>query len=47
MWRILDKCHNMRNVSEYEGYLDVDEQLLTELIETTQVVLDNVMKLKK
>ena len=28
VWRVLDKCHNTRNLGEYEGLLDVDERLL-------------------
>jgi len=31
-WRVLDKCHNARNIAEYEGHLDVNPQLLRELI---------------
>lgn len=38
VWRVLDKCHNMRNRGEYEGLLDVDERLVTDLIVATQAV---------
>jgi hypothetical protein len=31
-WRILDKAHGQRNVAEYQGHLDTDEQLLAEVI---------------
>ncbi len=31
-WRILDKCHNTRNLAEYEGHLEVNPQLLKELV---------------
>lgn len=37
-WRVLDKCHNTRNLGEYEGLLDVDERLVTDLIEATESV---------
>ena len=37
-WRVLDKCHNTRNLAEYEGHLDVNPQLLRELISITQEV---------
>lgn len=40
VWRVLDKCHNMRNRGEYEGLLDVDERLLADLIAATQAVLE-------
>ncbi len=38
VWRVLDKCHNTRNLGEYEGLLDVDERLVTDLITATQAV---------
>jgi len=28
VWRVLAKCHDVRNLSEYEGEMDVDEGLL-------------------
>lgn len=40
VWRVLDKCHNMRNRGEYEGLLDVEERLVTDLIVATQAVGD-------
>jgi len=40
VWRVLDKCHNTRNLGEYEGLLEVDERLVTDLIAATQAVLD-------
>lgn len=38
VWRVLDKCHNTRNLGEYEGLLDVDERLVNDLIEATAAV---------
>jgi hypothetical protein len=38
VWRVLDKCHNMRNVGEYEGLLDVDDRLVADLITAAQAV---------
>jgi hypothetical protein len=32
VWRILAKCHDMRNLSEYEGDIDVDARIVAELI---------------
>jgi len=37
-WRVLDKCHNARNLAEYEGDLDVNPQLLKELISITEEI---------
>jgi len=42
VWRVLDKCHNMRNLGEYEGLLDVDERLVGDLIVATQAVADSL-----
>jgi hypothetical protein len=38
VWRVLDKCHNTRNLGEYEGLLDIDERLVTDLIKATRAV---------
>jgi hypothetical protein len=37
-WRVLDKCHNVRNLAEYEGHLDVNPQLLKELGSITKEI---------
>lgn len=42
VWRLLAKCHDMRNAAEYEGTLDIDEQLLIELLEATQTLLSQL-----
>lgn len=31
-WRVLAKAHERRNLAEYEGHLEQDDRLLTELI---------------
>lgn len=38
-WRVLDKCHQQRNLAEYEGHLEITPQLLKELIDVTQELL--------
>lgn len=38
VWRVLDKAHHQRNVAEYEGVLDVDERLVTDLIAACDIV---------
>jgi hypothetical protein len=40
VWRVLDKCHNTRNLGEYEGLLEVDARLVADLITATQAVAD-------
>lgn len=38
VWRVLDKCHNTRNLGEYKGMLDVDERLVKDLVAATEAV---------
>ena len=38
-WRVLDKCHQVRNLAEYEGHLEISPQLLKELISISQEIL--------
>ncbi len=40
VWRVLDLCHNKRNLGEYEGLLEVDERLVKDLIAATQKVAE-------
>jgi hypothetical protein len=45
VWRVLSKCHDMRNRSEYEGALEVDERLVTDLIGACRKVAEQVKAL--
>ena len=38
VWRVLDHAHNVRNRSEYEGDLSIDEKLLASVIEACDAV---------
>lgn len=44
-WRVLDKCHNARNLAEYEGHLEISAQLLKELIDITGEIVKLVESL--
>ena len=46
IWRVLAHCHKIRNRGEYEGFLDVNEQLIVDLISTAEFVLGKVEGLK-
>ena len=35
-WRILDAAHHMRNVSEYQGELNVSESLVAGIIDVAE-----------
>ena len=37
--RLFALCHERRNLAEYEGYMDVDETLLAELLAATDALL--------
>lgn len=37
--RVLALCHQRRNLAEYEGHLEVDDQLLAELIAAADLLL--------
>lgn len=45
VWRVLAHCHNLRNRGEYEGFLDINERLVIDLINATEVVLFEASKL--
>jgi hypothetical protein len=42
VWRVLSKCHDIRNLGEYEGDLNVDERIVADLITACQKVADKV-----
>ena len=42
VWRVLSKCHDMRNRTEYEGALDVDGRLVSDLIGACCTVAEKV-----
>lgn len=46
VWRVLAKCHEVRNLGEYEGDLNIDERLLADLIAASQAVAAALEKLK-
>jgi hypothetical protein len=45
VWRVLARCHDLRNRGEYEGDLYVDERLLTDLIAAWKIVAAALRKL--
>ncbi|GAB4120706.1 MAG: hypothetical protein Fur0040_00180 [Sideroxydans sp.] len=38
VWRLLAKCHDVRNLGEYEGDLNVDERLVADLLKAAQAL---------
>lgn len=45
VWRVLSKCHDARNLGEYEGMLEVNSRLVTDLITACQQVADKLAAL--
>ena len=43
-WRVLDQAHRKRNLAEYEGDMDVDEQLLAALFRVAREVAKRAAK---
>lgn len=42
VWRVLAKCHDLRNLGEYEGALDVDERIVVDLIAACTAVAGKI-----
>lgn len=45
VWRVLAKCHDVRNLGEYEGDLNVDERLVADLIAACRKVQERLKSL--
>jgi hypothetical protein len=45
VWRVLSKCHDLRNRAEYEGALDVDDRLVRDLLSSCRQVASRVNRL--
>lgn len=43
-WRVLDQAHRKRNLAEYEGDIEVDDQLLAALIRVARLIADKLHK---
>lgn len=44
-WRVLDQEHRKRNIAEYEGDVDVDEQMVEAIVRVTDEVASRVARL--
>lgn len=44
VWRVLSKCHDVRNLGEYEGDLNINERLVADLIAATKQVAKELQK---
>lgn len=46
VWRVLATCHQRRNSLEYEGYLEVDERLLADLLNAAEAVHEALLSVE-
>lgn len=44
-WRVLDAAHQKRNLAEYEGYLDIEESMVREMIDLVSDLIADVESL--
>ncbi|MCR6496082.1 hypothetical protein LJB71_07540 [Thermomonas sp. S9] len=42
VWRVLAKAHELRNLAEYEGHVDVEERLVTDVIAVCETVAQTI-----
>lgn len=47
VWRVLDKCHRLRNQSEYEGDLEIDGRIVADLISACDAVAAALRKVSR
>jgi hypothetical protein len=45
VWRVLSKCHQRRNLAEYEGEFEIEEQFLSDLLKVTRELLSAINEL--
>jgi hypothetical protein len=45
IWRVFALCHDRRNRAEYEGVLEIDEQLEADLVRAAELLLEKVTSL--
>lgn len=46
-WRVLAKAHDARNLAEYEGHLEQDERLLTDMLAAAELLLNTIRNLRE
>ena len=45
IWRVLDKAHQLRNLAEYEGEVEIERRMVLDLLNVARIVADAVSKL--
>lgn len=42
VWRVLAKAHELRNLAEYEGHVDVEERLVRDVVAVCETVAERI-----
>ncbi|MCA0394474.1 MAG: hypothetical protein LCH70_10235 [Proteobacteria bacterium] len=42
VWRVLARAHDLRNLAEYEGHVDVEERLVLDVVAACGIVSDKL-----
>ena len=45
VWRVLAKAHDLRNLAEYEGEMEIDDRIVADLLTACRAVADRLAKL--
>ncbi len=46
VWRVLAKAHELRNLAEYEGHVDVEDRLVRDVIAVCETVAQTIGQIK-
>lgn len=46
VWRVLAKCHQIRNLGEYEGDLNIDDRIVADLLVACRAVSDKIFAMR-
>ena len=45
VWRVLAKAHDLRNLAEYEGEMEIDDRIVADVLTACRAVADRLAKL--
>ena len=45
VWRVLAKAHDLRNLAEYQGEMEIDDRIVADLLTACRAVADRLAKL--
>jgi hypothetical protein len=47
VWRVLAKAHELRNLAEYEGHVDVEERLVRDVVAVCETVAKTIDQIQQ